>query len=916
VPALTRFVGRTGEVRTLLELSEKARSGEGNLVLVEGESGVGKTRLVREALEEMKGRGFTVLEGQCTEGSDPYLPFITAFSDTTTIEGAFLIYRDGRVIAHWSRKADFTADAEVVSSMLTAIQDFILQSFASTPGGELREVRHGGLDLIVEHAPDAYLAVVVSGPRPLGLQQQMKGVLEAFRTRYAGALVKWDGVLDRFAGVEDFLRELVSVRLFGIEQMRGVQDGTGGRPPKQYAEKDRERMFEGISWHIQSIAQGSPLALFLDDIQWMDTASLHLLHYIARTTKAAGVLVLCTCRPEDFDISSALTKVLREMDQERLLRRIQLRRLPLDDVRSMVVAQYGVPPAAVPNDFVAKLFSETEGNPFFVEEVLHSLVEEDAINPGGTGFARSLVDIPIPSRVEDIVLRRVERLSESDREVLSFAAAIGTGFDFELLRKASGLDEMELASSLERMVKAHLVSEELRFDHGMIREVLYKKIPPFKATIMHKRLGLALEELHRRDPAEACSALSYHFSKGNVPQKAIEYSVLAGERARARHAPDEAINHYKTALFFLESSDERDAPPTRSRELALLLALEELSENTADLDTGTGYGLRAAELAEAIGDCRALSHAHRGLGDLLVGSGDWERALEHYRRSLEVAQESGDAAASSAAYRSIGNVHFRTGDYARAIEHHRQSLDLAEKLPTEDSDPLRMQTYIDLANVYTEKGECGTAVDFYQRAMDIGIRTRSIRDVATALNNLGDVHLKMDECDVAAEYFEKALSTFKQTGTVMDIVVTLCNLGESCARCRDIERAQAYSDEAMRYLRRLGEVEMPFQLHQNFGMIFWHRKEYDRSAEHFEAAVSALKGANMPYYLGSAYYEMGLMFRDSGDPGKARENIQMAADIFCKVGAEQFARKAKDELARLEGAGPDAGAPHVEGGAR
>ncbi len=899
MPVLTRFVGRTRELGALRALSEKAKLGEGGLVLVEGESGVGKTRLVDEVLESLKGGLFTVLRGRCTEGSDPYLPFVTAFSDTTTIEGAFLIYRDGRVIAHWSCKADFTADAEVVSSMLTAIQDFISQSFAQSAGGELREVKHGGLDLIVEHAPDAYLAVMVSGPRPLGLQQQMKGVLEAFRARYAGALVNWDGVLERFAGGEDFLRELVSAHLFGVEQMRGAREGTEHGAPGQHPEKDRERMFEAISWHIQNIAQERPLALFLDDLQWMDTASLHLLHYIARTTRAAPVLVLCTCRPEDFDVSSPLTKVLREMDREGLLCRIRLGRLPLDDVRSMVQARYGAPPAAVPEDFVAKLFSETEGNPFFVEEVLKSLVEEEALGPGGTGVLPSLADIPIPSRVEDIVLRRVERLAEPDREVLSFAAAIGPVFDFELLRKASGLDEMELASSLERMVAARLVSNELRFDHGMIREVLYKKIPPFKATIMHKRLGLALEELHRRDPSEVCSALSYHFTKGNVPPKAIEYSVMAGERARARYAPDEAIDHFKTALYFIENSDGRDAPKTISRELSLLMALEELSENTAELDRGVDYGRRAAALAETAHDSGALLRVHRNMGDLLVGSGDWAPALEHYRRSLEVAELSDDAAACSAAYRSIGNVHFRTGDYPRAIEYHRQSLAIAGKLPEAESDPLRVQTYIELANVYTEKGECETAVDYYERAMDIGIRTRSIRDVATAMNNLGDVHLKMDECDVAAEYFEKALSTFKQMGTVMDIVVTLCNLGESCARCRDIDRAQAYSDEAMRYLRRLGEVEMPFQLHLNFGIIFRHRKDWDRSLEHFEEAVLALKGANMPYYLGSSYYEMGLMFRDRGESGRARELIGQAAEIFGRVGAERFVRKANGDLAAL-----------------
>ena len=895
----TRFVGRASELGALAGFFEKAQKGEGSLVLVEGEAGVGKTRLVAEALERCKEKGFTVLEGRCAEGSDPYLPFISAFSDTTTIEGAFLIYRDGRVIAHWSRRADFSADAEVVSGMLSAIQDFITQSFAGTPGGALREVRHGGLDLIMEHGENAYLAVVVAGPRPLGLQQHMKNLLSAFHQKYAGPLDRWDGVVDRFEGAEGLLREIVSVRQAGIERLRGLQDQMAPGKPR-HVEKDRERMFESISWHMQVIGQERPLAVFLDDLQWVDTASLHLLHYLARTTRSSPVIFLCTCRPEDLDFGGALSRVLQEMGRERILERLTLGRLSAEPVGEMAQEIFGMAPDEVPPEFLSRLYSETEGNPFFVEEVLRSLVDEGLVARAAGGPPPELGDIRIPSRVEDVVLRRVGRLGDADREVLGFAAATGVQFDFELLRRASRMDELELASSLERIVKSGLVSEGLRFDHGMVREVLYKRIPPFKLAVMHKRLGLALEELHQKDEGEVSSALSHHFSKGNVPDKAIEYSVMAGERARARFAPHEAVNHFATALYFVESSEDQDGPKNRSSQMKLLIALEELCSVTAELEKGIEYARRAARMAEGLGDMLALSHVERDLGDLFLGTGEWEVALARYRRSLEVAESSNDPAGSASALRAIGNVRFRTGDYAGAIGYHQQSLSLAARLPEAEGEPLRMLTYIELANVYTEKGDCDTAVEYYERAMDLGIRTHSVREVATALNNLGDVHLKMDECDVAAEYFEKALGTFRQMGTVTDIVVTLCNLGESCARCKDMERAKAYSDEAMRYLRRLGEVEMPFQLHQNYGIIFRHQKDFSRSLSHFESAVEILKDANMPYYLGSACFEMGLMYRDQGDPGKAREYMSRATEILSNVGAETFSRKVKDELSKLD----------------
>jgi len=863
---------------------------------------VGKTRLVSEVLEQAKAENFSVLTGRCAEGGDPYLAFVQAFSDSTTIEEAFLIYRDGRVITHWSRKEDFSADAEVVSSMLSAIQDFISQSFTSSAGGALKEVKHGALDLIMEHAPNAYLALVVSGPRPLGIHEQMKRVLDKVQAAYGPVMDKWDGVVNRFKGVEDYLRELVTVRKYGIEQITGVREEIeAGKLQKQHAEKDRERMFENIARHITNISQERPLALFLDDLQWMDTASLHLLHYIARTTKSSQVLVMCTCRPEDYDASSPISKVLREMSRERLLTKVTLKRFQLDHVQEMISAYYRTPLANVPEDFIVKVYTETEGNPFFVEEVLKSLVDEGIVDPSSPDWylSSTLRDIKIPSRIEDIVLRRVEKLEDTDREILTFAATIGTHFEFELLRKVSGKDEMDLADALERIVKAKLVSSDLRFDHGMIREVLYKKIPPFKLTIVHKRVGLAYEELHRKNLKEVCSALSYHFSKGNVPQKAIDYSIMAGELARTKYAHDEAINYFRTALYFIENHEDRDGPELQTRELSILTALEELCEITADLDKGMEFGRRAVTLAGLLGNNRIVAESYRSLGDIFVRTGEWEAAIVHYRKSLETAQAATDSGHSASAYRSIGNVHFRTSEYGLAIEFHSRSIAIAEKMPPGEGVPILIQTYIELGNVYTEKGDYPLAIDYYEKAMQFGIRTDSIYDVATAFNNIGDVYLKKEDYDLATEYFEKALATFKMMGTVMDIVVTLSNLGECNAKSRKIEVAKAYSDKAMEFLRRLGEVETPFQLHLNYGIIFRHMKDWDRAREHFASSISALTGVNMPYYLGGSFYEMGMMFRDQCSIKEARECFDSAVQILEKVGANEIVEKIRTELRNL-----------------
>ncbi|MEM4728971.1 MAG: tetratricopeptide repeat protein [Thermoplasmata archaeon] len=895
-----KFVGREKELALLRGLLERALKGEGSLALIEGEAGVGKTRLVTELAAEARERGFTFLQGRCTEGSGPYFPFVSAFSDTSTVEGLLLIYRDGRVIAHWSRRADFAADAEVVSGMLSAIQDFITQSFRTGQAGALREIKHGDLELVVEHGASVFLVAMVSGPRPLGLPQEMRQVLEAVQARYSAALEKWDGAVDRFSGVEELLAELVALRRYGIEQLSGLREEFEGSRGAR-ADKDRERMFENVSRHITSICSERPLLLFLDDIQWMDPASLHLLHHIARATRASPAVILCTCRSEDLEAGGTVVRVLRELGRERLLTRIELGRLDPGSVREMVGGILGKPLSHLPEDFLERLYAESEGNPFFVEELLRSLLEEGVLDPSRPDWSSSasVRSIKIPSSVEDIVLGRLERLDERDRELLGLAAVAGHQFELELLSMVSGVDEIGLASALERMTRLGLVTEDLRFGHAMIREVLYKRLPPFKLTVAHRRVGFALEELHRSNPREVCSALAIHFSKGNVPVKAIEYSMMAAEVARVKYAHDEALGHCRNALSFVERLENRNSPEMMAKELAILMKLAQLCEVTADVEGWMEYSRRAVGLATSLNEPKALASAHISLGNLYVRLGEWPSALMHYGRSSEVSAAVGDMAGLAIANREIGNVHFRVGDYPKAIEYHQKSIELARGIEPAAGTPILIQTYIELANVHAERGECELAVDYYQKAMDLGIRINSLYDVATAFNNIGDVYLKTGEWDYAREYFERALHIFKRLGNVMDIVVTLCNLAEAHARALETSEARAYCEEAMKYLKRLGEVELPFQLHMVFAIIHRHERQWDKSREHFEASIAALEGANMPYYLGVVYHEMGLMHRERGDAREARRCLENALQLFDRVGATRPSAVVREELKSL-----------------
>jgi hypothetical protein len=335
-------------------------------------------------------------------------------------------------------------------------------------------------------------------------------------------------------------------------------------------------------------AEETPLLLFLDDLHWADEGTLALLHALARRAQSLRLVIVGTYRDVELDTRHPLERALVAMSRERLYERISLRRLPEPAVAQMVAAlldrggesrEEGGAPAervagrggdTIPTAFIAALAHETEGNPFFIEEVVKHLVEEGAIyREGGRWQIQPLGEFRVPQSIKVTIGRRLERLSEESRETLTLASVIGQQFTFDVHLKASGLDEDRLLDVIEECLGAHLVVEErvgreevYRFQHAQIRAVLYDEVSLRRKARLHARVGAALEEVYAGNEEAHLDELAHHFSQVHtIPgvEKAVEYSLRAGEKARRLYANEEAVKHLMTALELLDGLPEDEA---------------------------------------------------------------------------------------------------------------------------------------------------------------------------------------------------------------------------------------------------------------------------------------------------------------------------------------------------------------------
>ncbi len=331
-------------------------------------------------------------------------------------------------------------------------------------------------------------------------------------------------------------------------------------------ESMRHETFEVFAELVCRLARDSSACLVLEDLHWADDATLELLEALLPTTEEAAVGLVLLFRSERDHGSWRLGERARQRYPHRY-RELELRPLPGDASRALAAMLAG---AELPASVAELLTIRAGGNPFFLEEALHDLLERGVLlrRDGQVELAVSLDELTIPSLVQGALQARLDRLAPSTREVVSVAAVVGRVFGLPLLEQL--VPHEQLMPALSELQRLDLVVEggrrpapEYSFRHGLVQEVAYGSMVEPKRRTLHRRVGEALEALYPESREEVYGLLARHFSEADEPQKAVEYLLKAGDAARALYAEQEALEHYARARAFLARlGDERRARDT------------------------------------------------------------------------------------------------------------------------------------------------------------------------------------------------------------------------------------------------------------------------------------------------------------------------------------------------------------------
>jgi ABC-type oligopeptide transport system substrate-binding subunit/class 3 adenylate cyclase len=335
------------------------------------------------------------------------------------------------------------------------------------------------------------------------------------------------------------------------------------------------RTFEVVATLATRLAEDGPVLLIVEDLHWADSTSLQLVERLLPVTQDAGVLLVLVMRVER-DHPSWAVRELAGRDFPHRTTDITLEALSGSAGGELLDALVGA--ETLPSELRERILAGAEGNPFFLEELVRSFVDAGALvrSDGGWRFDHE-AEIELPPTVEQVVVARIDRLPERSRDVLVAASVLGRHFGVPLLEGVSGGNgaTREALHDLERL---DLVREErrwpqpeYRFKHALIQEGAYRSMLASDRTRLHRRAAEWLEERHSGNEEEVAGLLAHHWLAARDEDKAIEYLLRAGDKARQEYALDEAIEHYRALLPLLEDRGRQQDAAVVLFKLALAL---------------------------------------------------------------------------------------------------------------------------------------------------------------------------------------------------------------------------------------------------------------------------------------------------------------------------------------------------------
>jgi class 3 adenylate cyclase/tetratricopeptide (TPR) repeat protein len=701
----------------------------------------------------------------------------------------------------------------------------------------------------------------------------------------------------------------------------------------------RQRMLEGIKRLLLGQSRIRPLLMVFENLHWIDPETQALLDSLIDSLPTARILLLVNYRPEYQHGWGSRTYYTQ----------LRLDPLPPETAEALLEGLLGADPELRP--LKELLIERTEGNPFFLEESIRTLVETKVLvgTRGACRLARALQGIQVPATVHAILAARIDRLPPEEKRLLQCAAVIGKDVSFTLLAAITDLSESELGRGIAHLQTAEFVYEtslfpelEYTFKHALTHEVAYGSLLHDKRRGLHARIVSAIEALHAERLPSLSERLAHHAFGGEDWEKALTYSRQAGSKAMARSAYREAVAWLEQGLQALAHLPERRNVLEQAVDLRLDLrnSLLPLGEHQRILDRLS----EAEKVAISLGDQRRAGWVSANTARQLVLLGDPERAVQvaEHARSLAVAQR--DFPLEITATSVLGQARYAEGGYVRGADVLRRNVAALEgergrdRLGMAGLPSVTSRTF--LVFCLAELGEFREAELRGEEAVQLAEAADHAYSLAHALFGVGHVCLRKGELDRAMDVLERGMRAcdekdirFARTRTVSSLgyayalsgrvsvglpllkrgveeaetmhvryshALWLTWLAEGQLLARQTDEAGPLAERALAVARSHGERGHEAWALRLIGEVCATGEgTVEAAAAAYGQAMALAIELGMRPLQGHCERGLGLLHRKAGRLDEARRHLESSAELFEALGMGYWRSRAADSLGSL-----------------
>ena len=688
---------------------------------------------------------------------------------------------------------------------------------------------------------------------------------------------------------------------------------------------------------LTAAARHQPLVVVLDDLHWADEASLALFENLFAVTDAAP-LMFCLIFRERHDKGCWRLRDRAAAEYSHRYTEVALDRLDPADSRHLLYRL--APGASFGHELEAEILDKTAGNPFYLEEVIRSLiasgalVRDDAAAPrNGLAECWRVTDraaqITVPDTLQGAILARIDRLTEDARQALQMAAVIGRRFEAQVL---SGLTEAEaemegLLAQLERSDLIETAALEPRpvyaFPDALVQEVAYESLLVQRREEFHGRVGTTLERMFAGREEQSCELLAYHFGRSNDRPRAVRYLDMAAREAEKKFANETAIEHDRQLLALLGDDEahwqERFAVLSRRERVLGLIGrqadreadlmdmldltvahesherLADVKNELADLYQWTSRYTEAEEAARdalarhtELGNASGRAAALHLLGVLHYYRGDYPVAHTALEEAARLRRQTGDKSGEAWSTMYLGMIHFVQGDYARAAELHGRALETARA----HQDWFHEGIYLtNAARVALRLGEYDRAIEQFEQSLEMKRRVGDRNGQGFSLNQLGLTYIYLERYEEAEEALRASLVVRQEIHDERGVAYCLHGLGMAALGQGRAAEAADHFQQAQTRMTELGLKAERIVALSFLGRAHLALDDVECAAEVSHHALTLLAEQKNVEEMQQVYLNHCLIMNAAGDTEAARS----ALDAAHRAMMEQAERIGGDE---------------------